>query len=212
MPQNPVTSVKSNPNVERIQSLLQDIRGTTTSPFTGLERIAGAKKDIQIIESLTSEELSQAAPILRQLKSEIAALQSQVPADLEGYRRATFDVFRAGPSRGFNPIHAAMVENYHSLKTAVDEAISKGPQSGCFVATACYGSYEHPAVVEFRWFRDYIMLRFDSGRRLVDGYYRVSPPVAAWLTKRPGTAAMIRKFVLCPILVVVSYAHRRSRS
>ena len=47
--------------------------------------------------------------------------------------------------------------------------ISKG---GCFIATACYGMYDHPTVVELRHFRDDWLEASDAGRAFVQCYYR----------------------------------------
>ena len=46
---------------------------------------------------------------------------------------------------------------------------------GCFIATICYGNYDHPAVQEFRWFRDARLNQRRWGRRFIAAYYRVSP-------------------------------------
>lgn len=52
---------------------------------------------------------------------------------------------------------------------------SGGSDSGCYVATMVYGSYDAPNVLVLRRFRDRFLLRFSAGRAFVCWYYRNSP-------------------------------------
>jgi tetratricopeptide (TPR) repeat protein len=72
----------------------------------------------------------------------------------------------------------------------------KGP---CFVATACYGSYDHPDVVLFRQWRDNILLMHPAGRIFVRWYYKFSPPLANRIQKIPAMACAIRRYCLEPL-------------
>ena len=50
-----------------------------------------------------------------------------------------------------------------------------GPQkSGCYVATAVYGSYDCPEVWTLRRFRDYQLRQTAHGRAFVRSYYKIS--------------------------------------
>ena len=71
---------------------------------------------------------------------------------------------------------------------------SKGKAKGeyCFVATAAYGSYDHPHVVVLRDFRDQVLLKSGAGHAVVDTYYAVSPGPARWLAGSDGTRAVAR--------------------
>jgi hypothetical protein len=84
-------------------------------------------------------------------------------------------------------------------------------KAGCFVATVCYTSYSHPAVLELRWFRDHCMIRSLLRRSLASIYYIVSPPIAAFLKSRPVLAKVTRTCLLAPIVYSISRAHHRSR-
>jgi len=55
---------------------------------------------------------------------------------------------------------------------------SGGGGSGCFIATAAYGSYLHPYVQILREFRDAFLAVNSTGRSFVEWYYRVSPSIA----------------------------------
>lgn len=49
---------------------------------------------------------------------------------------------------------------------------------GCFVATAVYGSYEHPAVFVLRRYRDECLAGSRAGRTFIRIYYKVGPVLA----------------------------------
>ena len=102
--------------------------------------------------------------------------------------------------------------NYHLCPTCYAEVKRRLGGGGCFIATACYGAFEHPSVQEFRWFRDTRLNQHTWGRGLVDVYYRCSPPVARFLRSSPVAAAVVRKFLLAPILHVLRFVHGRMKS
>jgi hypothetical protein len=76
--------------------------------------------------------------------------------------------------------------------------------SGCFIATACYGAADCTEVLEFRRFRDENLLATWFGRRIVSLYYRVSPPLAAMVSRNQTLRSFIKRFVLEPAFNVLS--------
>ncbi|MEW6026174.1 MAG: PQQ-binding-like beta-propeller repeat protein [Planctomycetota bacterium] len=80
----------------------------------------------------------------------------------------------------------------------------RGVSQGCFIATAVYGNYNHPNVLVLRNFRDNCLLTNALGRRFVDLYYKISPPVAEYLKHSPMQAFIIR-LALNPIVYYVKY-------
>ena len=76
--------------------------------------------------------------------------------------------------------------------------------SGCFIATAAYGSYLEPEVMVLRHFRDRYLLAFAAGRQFVAWYSRVSPPVANYIRDRDGLRAITRA-ALTPVIYGIKY-------
>jgi len=76
---------------------------------------------------------------------------------------------------------------------------SGGSSSGCFIATAAFGSYLHPYVEVLTSFRDKFLNTHAAGRSFVAWYYRISPPVAdAIRTNETAKAAV--KILLIPLI------------
>jgi len=76
--------------------------------------------------------------------------------------------------------------------------------SGCFIATAAYGSYLHPKVVILREFRDNYLLTNPPGRALIAAYYKLSPPLADFITRNETLRNTVRLF-LAPLIFAVTH-------
>ena len=64
--------------------------------------------------------------------------------------------------------------------------------SPCFIATAAYGTPMAEEIQILRKFRDEYLLTNPLGQALVDFYYRVSPPIAEFITEHPSLKPMAR--------------------
>lgn len=68
-------------------------------------------------------------------------------------------------------------------------------ESGCYVATAVYGSYDCPEVWTLRRFRDDTLDRTWYGRAFIRAYYAVSPTLVRWF----GTTGWFRSLFKAPL-------------
>ena len=68
----------------------------------------------------------------------------------------------------------------------------KSKQGNCFVATACFGDYDHPTVKLLREFRDKVLLPSFAGRGFVTLYYRFGPNAAVVVNRLPMLKPFLR--------------------
>lgn len=69
--------------------------------------------------------------------------------------------------------------NYDYL-TKIKEKYNNSSSSGCYVATAVYGSYDCPQVWTLRRYRDNTLAKTWYGRAFIKTYYAVSPTIVKW--------------------------------
>ena len=89
----------------------------------------------------------------------------------------------------------ATCEKYH-------EAAKKASE-GCFIATASYGDYNDPAVIELRRFRDDTLLGSAHGKHFVDFYYKHGPRVAKQVAKSRIARTAVRIMLLDPMRALI---------
>jgi len=66
----------------------------------------------------------------------------------------------------------------------------------CFIATAAYGIPMAEEIGILREFRDEYLLTNPLGQALVGFYYRISPPVAEFITEHPSLKPIVRAALL----------------
>ena len=74
---------------------------------------------------------------------------------------------------------------------------------GCFVATAAYGTPTAEQINVLREFRDLVLLKSTVGSQFVALYYRLSPPVAEFISGNEILRALVRELLVDPIVWLV---------
>jgi hypothetical protein len=96
----------------------------------------------------------------------------------------------------------------YEASTLKKESPAQTEQAKCFIATACYGTYDAPEVRIFRRFRDETILKAKHGNQIVGFYYKISPPFAYWLDGHQLVAASIRYLILDPIAKLIGSKYK----
>jgi hypothetical protein len=79
------------------------------------------------------------------------------------------------------------------------------PNTGCFIATAAYGSENATAVLILREFRDRYLQTNAAGRAFVRWYYSFSPPAARFITEHPSLKPFVRSALVPAVAVAVVF-------
>jgi len=101
-------------------------------------------------------------------------------------------VFKFDTSSSFSP-------------TSPNDTSPAGQQNkkeGCFIATVCYGDYEHPVVVHLRLFRDQQLEPTGWGRAFIRWYYKWGPSVAAFISRSNFLKKVVRVAVIQPAALI----------
>jgi hypothetical protein len=75
--------------------------------------------------------------------------------------------------------------------------------SGCFIGTAAYGSATAEQLDVLREFRDGVLLESAAGSQFVDLYYRLSPPIADFISGNRFLRTVVREILVDPVVWVV---------
>ena len=105
---------------------------------------------------------------------------------------------------GHVKLFAEVSSSEQEINLSNNSATTQSEVEACFIATATYGSYLHPAVHAFRAFRDRVLLNLPGGDSLVRQYYRLSPPLATYIREH-AWARWISLALLTPLALAVQY-------
>jgi hypothetical protein len=81
-----------------------------------------------------------------------------------------------------------------------DEIGFNAPAGGCFIATAAYGTDTAQQLDTLRAFRDQVLLKDPLGARFVSLYYRVSPPIADFISEHNTLRTVVREALIDPVV------------
>lgn len=82
-------------------------------------------------------------------------------------------------------------------------------KTGCFIATAVYGSPYDKKVIVLKEFRDNFLLKKSLGRAFVNFYYIVSPPIAKQIAKSRYLREITKSILIIPVLKLANYLKRK---
>jgi len=83
-----------------------------------------------------------------------------------------------------------------SVTTESDTSTKKS--GGCFIASAAYGSEFASEVILFKRFRDSVLQSYAPTRLLVNLYYKISPPIADFISTSVTRRFLVRSLFLKP--------------
>ncbi len=78
---------------------------------------------------------------------------------------------------------------------------------GCFIATAAYGNDAVAKIDILREFRDAVLLSNSLGARFVSLYYRISPPLANFISQYEVMKIAVRVGFVDPIVAILNWSH-----
>lgn len=90
------------------------------------------------------------------------------------------------------------------IECAKELAKTEQKKSGCFIATAVYGSPYANEVIILKEFRDNWLLNFRLGKIFVAFYYWISPPIANRIAKREFLKKIIKVAIIIPLIKFVN--------
>lgn len=76
----------------------------------------------------------------------------------------------------------------------------------CFIASAAYGTETASQLDTLRDFRDQVLLKNTLGSIFVQAYYKVSPPMAALITKSSLLRVVVREVLLDPVVNLLQWS------
>ncbi len=91
--------------------------------------------------------------------------------------------------------------NFAAIETTPPPTPPSG--GGCFIATAAYGTPTAKQLDVLRAFRDEVLLKSTVGSQLVNFYYKVSPPIANFISQHNVVRTLVRELLVDPIVRVL---------
>jgi parallel beta-helix repeat protein len=148
-----------------------------------------------------------AQPFNVTIYSDTTSIGSQtVTLTNEGSTTLTFTWNTAGSAVGNHTISAYATPVAGETDTA-DNTLVGGQvsvtRSVCFIATAAYGTATAEQVDVLREFRDTVLLKSTAGSQFVSLYYRLSPPIAEFISRDELVRSLVRELLVDPIVWIV---------
>ncbi|MCF8255796.1 MAG: hypothetical protein K9J84_14560 [Bacteroidia bacterium] len=92
---------------------------------------------------------------------------------------------------------------------SIDVNNVKFKSSGCFIASAVYGTPYASEVALLKEFRDNWLLNFRLGKIFVAFYYWISPPIANQIAKSNSLKAFTKSMLIIPLIKIANHLKRK---
>ena len=135
-------------------------------------RTSGNSDELRLANEIERQAMMASSAFNRGDYTQVASLESNLDSLLKQYKQRYYD------SRN------------KSGSTRYGTSSSGGSSTGCYIATAVYGSYDCPQVWTLRRYRDEILAATWYGRTFIRVYYAVSPTIV----RRFGESRYFKKF------------------
>ena len=146
-------------------------------------------KSISVINDYYEETTEDKEKVLRQISDAIGKMyavtfvyNTKASGLTVGSRNWTIQLMNSARSAFLTELK--QIQEVHKDEAFIQELIDKNatgkPMTGCYVATAVYGSYDCPQVWTLRRFRDYTLAETWYGRAFIRTYYAISPILVKW--------------------------------
>jgi len=123
-----------------------------------------------------------------------------------------FDVEEIFQSIIDNPATPEELKSFREGSHTLQENRRNGNNTGCFIATATLGDYDHPIVLELRRFRDEWILRRIWGKQFVELYYYYGSITSKYI----ASSLILRKlsfyFIVKPVYFIARILLIKSNS
>ncbi len=111
---------------------------------------------------------------------------------------------------GVRDMHKALDYAFYYHPSCIDAKLrnNRNNEKGCFIATAIYNSSTAPNVIVLKEFRDNRLIQSFLGRAIVSFYYRISPPIASFLSKQIFLKKIVKYGILEPLVWLIKCRHK----
>lgn len=121
-----------------------------------------------------------------------------------GYLAATGNITEISPADWFRKtIEAEDFGLYQDTKSLAQGNLAKLKQSGCFIATAVYGTPTAFEVKVLKNFRELFLRPYQMGRIVIALYETFSPTLAKFIARFAAAKYIIRLFFVHPVYLIV---------
>ena len=96
-------------------------------------------------------------------------------------------------------------QKFCSPKCSHEYPYQTTPEKGCFVATAVYRNYDHPIVMDLRFFRDNYLDKKKRGKSFISWYYKHGPRWANIIERSEILRILALIFIVKPLHIISKF-------